>query len=69
MVLLSVFFHSLVICTLEKGNKKKSIAKEYTFGPIDRRGTLMISAVSHILRIPSLALSAEGHNGSLRLGS
>jgi len=29
----------------------------------------MISAVSHILRIPSLALSSEGHKGSLRLGS
>jgi hypothetical protein len=31
--------------------------------------TLIISAVSHILKIPSLALSAEGHNGSLRFGS
>lgn len=29
----------------------------------------MISAVSHILNIPSLALSADGHNGSLRFGS
>lgn len=29
----------------------------------------MISAISHILRIPSLAVSAEGHKGSLRLGS
>jgi hypothetical protein len=43
--------------------------KKYIFCLIDKRRTLMISAVSHILRIPSLALSAEGHKGSLRLGS
>lgn len=29
----------------------------------------MISAVSHMLKIPSLALSADGQSGSLRLGS
>lgn len=32
-------------------------------------GTLIMSAVSHILRMPSLALSADGHNGSLKFGS
>lgn len=31
--------------------------------------TLIISAASHILKIPSLALSADGHSGSLRFGS
>jgi len=31
--------------------------------------TLITSAVSHMLRIPSLASSADDHNGSLKFGS